>query len=151
MHAVKRWDSSRSQLTLVSEVITKAEHELGRLAFFGTVLVHKSLCDLTLVDEAWANFEVGLAGHDLNIPLLGHSLLELLLALLGVVEAEFVVGLAVVPSQSNLLALDEAALCALCVVLKYLHDRLLPVHVIVLCEVLPLSRVRKTHEGAVLG
>ena len=52
------------------------------------------------------------------------------------------VGLAVVPSESDLLALDETALCALGVVLEDLHDCLLPFHIVLLCKVLPLSRVR---------
>lgn len=91
-------------LTFVGEIITQAEDKLRwRIA----VLEDESLRDLTLVDEPWADFEVGLAGHDLDIVFLSYGPLELLLALACLERSEFRIGLSVMPCKCDLLLLDE--------------------------------------------
>jgi hypothetical protein len=53
--------------TFVGEIVAKAENKLRWLF---TVLQNKPLCNLALVDKPRADFEVGFAGHDLDVVLL---------------------------------------------------------------------------------
>ena len=76
---LQHWYSKERELTLICEVVTQAKHKLGCLAFLGTVLVYKPLSNLSLVDETRADFKVGLSGHDFDIVVLDHGLLEFLL------------------------------------------------------------------------
>lgn len=137
-------------LTFVCEVVSQAEDELWwRIA----VLEDEALCNLTLVDKPWADFEVGLAGHNLNIVFLSYGPLELLLALACLERSEFRIRLSVVPCKCDLLLLDEGSysvsvqkkgpgmsrltLCLVSEPLEGINDLLLPAHVLFLGQVHP--------------
>jgi hypothetical protein len=151
-------------LTFVCEVVSQAEDELWwRIA----VLEDESLCDLALVDKPWADFEIGLAGHDLDIVFLSYGPLKLLLAFACLERSEFRIRLSVVPCKCDLLLLDEgsysvsvqgrpSSMCrlTLCLVsesLESINDLLLPAHVLLLGQVHPLVAQRLPHETAMFG
>ncbi|GKT50494.1 uncharacterized protein ColSpa_10675 [Colletotrichum spaethianum] len=135
---------------LVGEVVAQAEDELdaARVLVGGgrrVVRVDEALGDLALVDKGRPDLEVGLALHDLDIPLLGDGPLELLVALARHVQALLGVGQSVVPRQGASLAdpVGEG--------LEDVHDLGLPAHVELVGEVDPLVGAGVLHEAAVLG
>ncbi|GJC77235.1 hypothetical protein ColLi_00073 [Colletotrichum liriopes] len=158
---------------LVGEVVAQAQHELdaaGVLLGGGrrVVRVHEALGNLALVDKGRSDLEVGLALHDLDVPLLGDRRLELLVALACHVQALLGVGQSVVPRQGASLAacrrrrvdttrkdggeggrrrtgnpVGEG--------LEHGHDLGLPAHVELVGEVDPLVGAGVLHEAAVLG
>jgi hypothetical protein len=90
--------------TFVSEVVAQAKNKLRRLV---PIIQNEPFCDLALVDEARADFEVGFASHDLYIVLLRDSPLEMLLAFASLEGSVFGVSSSIMPCESNLLALNE--------------------------------------------
>lgn len=93
-----------SRLTFVGEIIPKAEYELRRLR---SVLFHKPLRDLALVDESWTDFKVGFASHHLHIVFLADRVLKMLLALSRLESTPFWICEPIMPGKSNLLGLNE--------------------------------------------
>jgi hypothetical protein len=93
----------RPEHTFVGEVVTQAQHEVGWLA----LLLDQPLYNFALVDEAWTDFKIGFACHNLNLPFLGHRSLEMFLALASLEGTIFRISAAVMPRQSNLLPLNE--------------------------------------------
>ncbi|TKW53368.1 hypothetical protein CTA1_7662 [Colletotrichum tanaceti] len=138
VHLGARQAIEGAEHVLVGEVVAQAEHKLdaaGVLLRRGrrVVRVDKPLGDLALVDKGRPDLEVGLALHDLDIPLLGHRGLELLVALARHVHALLGVGQSVVPR------LEDG------------HDLGLPSHVELVGKVDPFIGARVLHEAAVLG
>lgn len=95
---------------LISEIVAEAEGEFGWLAGLLTVGGDEPFGDLAFVDEGGADFEVGFALHDFDVPFLADGLLEFFLAFARVVLAEGGVGGAVVPGEGAAFAFDEGAL-----------------------------------------
>jgi hypothetical protein len=156
----------RCAQTFVCEVVSKAKDELGRVARSIAVIEYQPLCDLPLVHEPWANFEVGFARHDFDIVLLADSIFKGLLTLTSLECTILGISSSVVPRQSNLLPLDERScpvlvwflykvnvltLRSLSVVLEDVHNFRLPAHIRLVCETLPLFAVRMTHEATMLS
>jgi hypothetical protein len=94
------WKPTRIQSSehiLISEVVSKTEHELRGLADFVAVGGDEPFDDLAFVDEGGAHFKVGFAGHDFDIPFFTDGVFELFLAFASHVGAEFGVGGPVMP------------------------------------------------------
>ncbi|GKT82231.1 LOW QUALITY PROTEIN: hypothetical protein Ct61P_00081 [Colletotrichum tofieldiae] len=166
---------------LVGEVVAQAQHELdaaGVLLGGGrrVVRVHEALGNLALVDKGRSDLEVGLALHDLDIPLLGDGRLELLVALACHVQALLGVGQSVVPRRIACVRRTSLSMLARAAVasirrektgeggggrkltgnpvgegLEHGHDLGLPAHVELVGEVDPLVGAGVLHEAAVLG
>jgi hypothetical protein len=139
-------DNASYSRTFISEVVSQTQDKLRCLALSFTVLFNQTLGNLALVDKLGADLQVGLARHDLDIILLGNSVLQLSAALVGLVHTPVWVCTTVMPGQSNLLAFNETALSALCVVLEGVDDLLLPRHIFLLGQVLPVLALRPSSE-----
>jgi hypothetical protein len=94
---IQRAGVQGAEHVFICEIVSQTEGELGGLADLVAVGGDEALDDFAFVDEGGADFQVGFAGHDFDVPFLAHGVLEFFLAFSGHVGAEFGVRGAVMP------------------------------------------------------
>jgi hypothetical protein len=90
--------------TFISEVVTQAENELGRISRLVAIFQNKPLCNLALVHEPGSDFKIGFAGHDFHVVLLRNSPLQVFLTFASLERTVLWISTTIMPCECDLLA-----------------------------------------------